>query len=90
METFQTVQVSIPLWQIVLLGIITLACIISSRLKLGLMSTFIFAVYWGLMKQFSQEGSTIMNFQFFDALYLFIGLSVATVFIIYLFFMTNE
>jgi hypothetical protein len=42
------------------------------------------------MKQFPQGGSSIMNLQFFDVFCLFIGFSLAAVFIIYLFFMTSE
>jgi hypothetical protein len=90
MENFQSIQVTLPLWQIALLGIIALVCLLTSRLKLGLMANFIFAAYWALLKQFTQDGSTVMHFQAFDALYLFIGLSLATVFLIYLFFMTSD
>ena len=90
MEALQSIQVSVPLWQVIMLGLIALACIISTRLKLGLIATFSFALYWGLVKQFSQDGSSIMNFQFLDVFYLFIGFSLATVFIIYLFFMASE
>ena len=65
MEALQSIQVSIPLWQVVLLGLIALACIISARLKLGLVATFSIALYWSLMKQFSQGGSSIMNIPVF-------------------------
>ena len=90
MEALQSIQVSIPLWQVILLGLIALACIISSRLKLGLVATFSIALYWSLMKQFPQGESSIMHFQFFDVFCFFIGFSLAAVFIIYLFFMNSE
>jgi len=89
MEALQSIQVSVPLWQVIMLGVIALACIISARLKLGLIATFSFALYWGLIKQFSHDGS-ITNLQFFDVFCLFIGFSLTAVFIIYLFFMTSE
>jgi hypothetical protein len=90
MEALQSIHVSVPLWQVVLLGLIALACIISARLKLGLVATFSITLYWSLMKQLSQGGSSIMNLQFFDVFCLFIGFSLAAVFIIYLFFMASE
>jgi hypothetical protein len=90
MEALQSINVSIPLWQVIMLGLIALACIISARLKLGLVATFSIALYWSLMKQFPQGGSSIMNLQFFDVFCLFIGFSLAAVFIIYLFFMASE
>ena len=90
MEAFQSIQLTIPLWQIALLGIITLACLISARLKLGLIVNFIFAAYWALLQQVAEYGSSATKFQVFDVIYLFIGLSLATVFIIYLFFTTSD
>ena len=90
METLQEINVSIPLWQIILLGIIALLCIISSRIKLGLLSTFVFVFYWGLVTNFTQDGTTLMSFQLFDVLYLFIGLSMSLIFLLVLFFIPNE
>lgn len=90
METLQSLNVSIPLWQIILLGIIALLCIISSRIKMGLLATFVFVFYWGLVTNFSQDGSTIISFQLFDVLYLFIGLSLSMIFLLVLFFIPNE
>jgi hypothetical protein len=90
MEALQSIHISVPLWQVILLGLIALACIISARLKLGLVATFSIALYWSLMKQLSQGGNSITNFKFFDVFSLFVGFSLAAVFIIYLIFMTRE
>jgi len=48
METFETIQLTIPLWEIILLGVVALLCLISEQLKLGLLVTFVFVFYWGL------------------------------------------
>lgn len=90
METLESINVSIPLWQIILLGIIALLCIVSSRVKMGLLATFVFVFYWGLVTNFAQEGSNIISFQLFDVLYLFIGLSMSLLFLLVLFFIPNE
>jgi hypothetical protein len=90
METLEAINVSIPLWQIVLLGIIALLCILSDRVKMGLLATFVFVFYWGLVTNFSQDGTSIISFQLFDVLYLFIGLSMSMLFLLVLFFIPNE
>jgi len=90
METLEAINVSIPLWQIVLLGIIALLCILSDRVKMGLLATFVFVFYWGLVTNFSQDGTSIISFQLFDVLYLFVGLSMSMLFLLVLFFIPNE
>jgi hypothetical protein len=90
METFETIQLTIPLWEIILLGVVALLCLISERLKLGLLVTFVFVFYWGLTTNFSADGIRLVNFQLFDILYLFVGLSLTLIFILFLVFMPNE
>jgi len=90
METLEAINVSIPLWQIVLLGIIALLCILSDRVKMGLLATFVFVFYWGLVTNFSQDGTSIISFQLFDVLYLFVGLSMSMLFLLVLFFIPSE
>ena len=90
METFETIQLTIPLWEIILLGVIALLCLISERLKLGLLVTFVFVFYWGLTINFSTDGMHLINFQLFDILYLFVGLSLTLIFVLFLIFMPNE
>jgi hypothetical protein len=90
METLKTIQLTIPLWEIILLGAVALLCLISERLKLGLLVTFVFVFYWGLTTNFANDGIPIINFQLFDILYLFVGLSLTMIFILFLVFMPNE
>jgi hypothetical protein len=90
METLQTINVTIPLWQIILLGVIALLCIVSANIKMGLLATFVFVFYWGLVTTFSEDGGTIISFQLFDILYLFIGLSMSMLFLLVLFFLPSE
>jgi hypothetical protein len=90
METLQTLELAIPLWEVVLLGIICLLCILSDRLKLGLLATFVFVFYWGLVTTFAEEGTTVIGFQVFDAIYLFIGISLSMIFLVFLIFTPNE
>ncbi len=90
METLKELQITIPLWEIILLGIVSLLCIISDRLKLGLLVTFVFVFYWGLVTTFSNGGTAIIGFQVFDAIYLFIGISLSMLFLLFLIFTPNE
>jgi len=90
METFETIQLTIPLWEIILLGVVALLCLISERLKLGLLVTFVFVFYWGLTTNYANDGMHLINFQLFDILYLFVGLSLTLIFILFLVFMPNE
>jgi hypothetical protein len=90
METLQTIQLTIPLWEIILLGVVALLCLISERLKLGLLVTFVFVFYWGLTTNFSNDGLPLISFQLFDILYLFVGLSLTLIFILFLVFIPNE
>jgi|DewCreStandDraft_4_1066084.scaffolds.fasta_scaffold33690_3 hypothetical protein len=92
METLKTLQLTIPLWEIMLLGVVALLCLISERLKLGLLVTFVFVFYWGLSTNCINEGFQfpLINFQLFDILYLFFGLSLTLIFILFLIFMPNE
>jgi hypothetical protein len=90
METLQAMQLSIPLWEIILLGVVSLLCLISERLKLGLLVTFVFVFYWGLTTGISNDGTPLITFQLFDIIYLFLGLSLTLIFILFLIFMPNE
>ena len=90
METFETIQLAIPLWEIILLGVVALLCLISERLKLGLLVTFVFVFYWGLSTNLTTNGIQLANFQLFDVLYLFVGLSLTLIFILFLVFLPNE
>ena len=90
METFGTIQLVIPLWEIILLGVVALLCLISERLKLGLLVTFVFVFYWGLSTNLTTDGIQLTNFQLFDVLYLFVGLSLTLIFILFFIFMPNE
>jgi hypothetical protein len=90
MESFESIQLTIPLWEIILLGVVALLCLISERLKLGLLVTFVFVFYWGLTTNLSTDGMHLINFQLFDILYLFVGLSLTLIFILFLVFMPNE
>jgi hypothetical protein len=90
METFGTIELAIPLWEIILLGIVALLCLISERLKLGLLVTFVFVFYWGLSTNLTTNGIQLANFQLFDVLYLFVGLSLTLIFILFLVFLPNE
>ena len=71
MEVFQSINVSIPLWEIVVLGIVAVLSLLSSKFKLGLMATFVFVFYWGFVWHYSRQGITVTHFQPFDAFYLF-------------------
>jgi hypothetical protein len=90
METFGTIELAIPLWEIILLGVVALLCLISERLKLGLLVTFVFVFYWGLSTNLTTNGIQLANFQLFDVLYLFVGLSLTLIFILFLVFLPNE
>jgi hypothetical protein len=90
METLGTIELAIPLWEIILLGVVALLCMISERLKLGLLVTFVFVFYWGLSTNLSTNGIQLANFQLFDVLYLFVGLSLTLIFILFLVFLPNE
>jgi amino acid transporter len=90
MENLQNLQLAIPLWEIVLLGIVCLLCLISDKLKLGLLATFVFVFYWGLVTTFSEDGSPVIGFQAFEAIYLFIGISLSMIFLVFLIFSPNE
>jgi hypothetical protein len=90
MESFESIQLTIPLWEIILLGVVALLCLTSERLKLGLLVTFVFVFYWGLTTNLSTDGMHLINFQLFDILYLFVGLSLTLIFILFLVFMPNE
>jgi hypothetical protein len=90
METFETIQLAIPLWEIILLGVVALLCLISERLKLGLLVTFVFVFYWGLSTNLTTDGIQLANFQLFDVLYLFVGLSLTLIFVLFLVFLPNE
>ena len=90
METFGTIELAIPLWEIILLGVVALLCLISERLKLGLLVTFVFVFYWGLSTNLTTDGIQLANFQLFDVLYLFVGLSLTLIFILFLVFLPNE
>ena len=90
METFGTIELAIPLWEIILLGVVALLCLISERLKLGLLVTFVFVFYWGLSTNLTTDGIQLANFQLFDVLYLFVGLSLTLIFVLFLVFLPNE
>ena len=90
METFGTIELAIPLWEIILLGVVALLCLISERLKLGLLVTFVFVFYWGLSTNLTTNGIQLANFQLFDVLYLFVGLSLTLIFVLFLVFLPNE
>jgi hypothetical protein len=90
METFGTIQLAVPLWEVILLGVVALLCLISERLKLGLLVTFVFVFYWGLSTNLTADGIQLANFQLFDVLYLFVGLSLTLIFILFFIFMPNE
>lgn len=90
MEVIIANYFSVPHLQVFILGIIALLCIFSSRLRLGLIVTFVFVFAWGLETNFLQQEGVISHLETFDAIFLCIGLSLSLFFLIFHIFLPNQ
>ena len=78
METLQSTQLFIPLYQMVLLLSISTIVLFFGKLKLALITNYLFTMYWGYgMNRELLIGARIEHFNTFTFMYFGFGLLIA-------------
>lgn len=83
LKIFQTLQITIPIFQILLLLVLSTLALVLGRLKIAVLINFCFAMYWGYilnLNTFTEAGLLKMNS--FTFTYFGIGLVVLVLFIV--------
>lgn len=83
MEFLYSTELAVPLYQIVLLLILSTLALLFGRLKLALLINYLFTLYWGYV--FNSElllGSSLEKVNYFSSIYFAVGFLVAILAII--------
>jgi hypothetical protein len=77
MEFFHTTELAIPLFQVVLLLVLSTLALLFGRIKLALLFNYLFTLYWGyILNREHLLGSNLERIGHFSALYFGFGLVI--------------
>jgi hypothetical protein len=77
MEFFHTTELSIPLFQVVLLLVMSTLALLFGRVKLALLMNYLFTLYWGyILNREDLLGSNLEKIDYFSILYFGFGLVI--------------
>jgi hypothetical protein len=80
MELFYSMELSIPLVQMALLLILNTLSLLFGRIKLALLITYLFTLYWGyILNQKLLTGSVLENLNEFSFFFMYFGFGVVVV-----------
>jgi len=86
MQLFSSTEISIPIMQILLLLLITTCALLFGKIKLALLTNYLFAFYWCFRVNFEKLGMFTPYSAFFSYFYLGFGLIfVVLIFIAFIF-----
>ncbi|ACL05897.1 hypothetical protein [Desulfatibacillum aliphaticivorans] len=78
LEAIYSTQLSIPMYQIGLLLLISTLALLFGRIKVALINNYLFALYWGyILNRAVLVGDNLENVSYFTALYFGFGIIIA-------------
>lgn len=88
METFQTMELAVPLWQVALFVGLTTLFMLFRRVKLSLITSYLFSFYWGLIYNENTISTLLGGSPFAPLAYLACG--VVFLVLVIIAFMTSD
>lgn len=88
METFQTVELAVPLWQVAGFVALTTFFMLFHKTKLCLITSYLFSFYWGLIYNEGTISSLLGGSSF--TLMLYLGCGLAFVVLVIIAWMTSD
>lgn len=82
METLQTVELAVPLWQVALFVTLTAFFMLFHEIKLCLITSYLFSFYWGLIYNEDIISTLLGGSSFTLMVYLACGLTLVVLVLI--------